>query len=427
MTSAESQSLLVCTVGGSPQPVVTAVRELGPVFVCFLCTDRDPGTGQPGSRVQVERPSPPAIPTEAGLEPDAYELRVVPADEIDGVVEVALEVFKDLAERFPGLPITADYTGGTKTMTAGLILAALERTDVGLRLTTGARSDLERVHDGTEAGITALTAGVRLRRAMAPYIEAWEHYGYGASARGLARIPQPNHPIHRGKWQIAKDLSAAFDAWDRFDHQRAAVLLERYRPRIGQYAGQYAGRLRKFLQILCAANDEPRQEPARLLDLWLNASRRAAQGRYDDAVARAVVVTHAGEYRYGRRAGRPGALWYGHQAGARRPLAGRAPRRLATRGAPPGRKGRGIRANSQSGDGKSPRSPEHVYPGAWVCPHRRSPVESLCRMVGGGFPPCAQGSGGRVRPANGSSPTAAASHMVSVKFGGRCLGRLLVA
>jgi len=287
MTSAESQPLLVCTVGGSPQPVVTAVRELGPVFVCFLCTDRDPGTGQPGSRVQVERPSPPAIPTEAGLEPDAYELRVVPADEIDGVVEVALEVFKDLAERFPGLPITADYTGGTKTMTAGLILAALERTDVGLRLTTGARSDLERVHDGTEAGITALTAGVRLRRAMAPYIEAWEHYGYGASARGLARIPQPNHPIHRGKWQIAKDLSAAFDAWDRFDHQRAAVLLERYRPRIGQYAGQYAGRLRKFLQILCAANDEPRQEPARLLDLWLNASRRAAQGRYDDAVARA--------------------------------------------------------------------------------------------------------------------------------------------
>lgn len=28
------------------------------------------------------------------------------------------------------------------------------------------------------------------------------------------------------------------------------------------------------------------QEPARLLDLWRNAERRAAQGRYDDAVAR---------------------------------------------------------------------------------------------------------------------------------------------
>ena len=34
------------------------------------------------------------------------------------------------------------------------------------------------------------------------------------------------------------------------------------------------------------AGNGPQQEPARLLDLWLNAERRAAQGRYDDAVAR---------------------------------------------------------------------------------------------------------------------------------------------
>ncbi|MEZ5581394.1 MAG: TIGR02710 family CRISPR-associated CARF protein [Candidatus Competibacteraceae bacterium] len=30
----------------------------------------------------------------------------------------------------------------------------------------------------------------------------------------------------------------------------------------------------------------PAQEPARLFDIWRNAERRAAQGRYDDAVAR---------------------------------------------------------------------------------------------------------------------------------------------
>lgn len=47
-------NVLVCTVGGSHQPIVTAIRAIKPAYVCFLCTDRDPNTGQPGSRIQVE-------------------------------------------------------------------------------------------------------------------------------------------------------------------------------------------------------------------------------------------------------------------------------------------------------------------------------------------------------------------------------------
>lgn len=41
-----------------------------------------------------------------------------------------------------------------------------------------------------------------------------------------------------------------------------------------------------FLSLLTAPDDDPRRKAACLWDLWRNAERRAAQGRYDDAVAR---------------------------------------------------------------------------------------------------------------------------------------------
>ncbi len=291
-----TNNVLITTVGGSHQPVVTSIRELAPAFVCFLCTDRDPNTGRPGSRIQVEgkgnvikehqgdeTPSLPNIAVQTALLEDRYEVHIVPTDDLDGMVDVALRAFADLRERFPEARLVADYTGGTKTMTAGLILAALEYPDVELRLVTGARADLEKVHDGTQAGAFAAAERIRLRRAMAPYLSAWTHFGYGAAAAGLAAIPAPRDPALRGEWQIARDLSAAFDAWDRFDHPAARNLLDAYRPRIGQSMGL----LLKFLDLLCLDDGDRRKKPARLFDLWLNAQRRAGQGRYDDAVARA--------------------------------------------------------------------------------------------------------------------------------------------
>lgn len=291
-----SDRILICTVGGSHQPIVTSIRELEPGFVCFLCTDRDPGTGQPGSRIQVEGkgnvikvrpgdpdPTLPNIPAQTDLAADRYEVRTLPADDLDAAFSVIAGAIVELRKRFPNTRLIADYTGGTKTMTAALVMAALETPDVELRLVTGARANLVQVHDGTQLGVPAVVEGVRLRRAIAPYLSEWTYFGYGAAAAGLAQIPVPHDPALRAELQIARDLSAAFDAWDRFDHRAALARLDLYRPKIGSRAGL----MLKFLEMLCLGDDDQRKEPARLLDLWLNAQRRAVQGRYDDAVARA--------------------------------------------------------------------------------------------------------------------------------------------
>ncbi len=173
-----TSTVLICTVGGSHQPIVTAIGEIQPDFVSFLCTDRDPATGQPGSRLQVEGEGPvikahpadpaptlPNIPVQAGLPDGAWEVRPVPADALDGVAEAAAEALAGLRRRFPEARRVADYTGGTKTMTAGLVLAALDEPDVELRLVTGPRADLVRVHDGAQGSAASLLDHLEIRNA----------------------------------------------------------------------------------------------------------------------------------------------------------------------------------------------------------------------------------------------------------------------
>ena len=296
-TIAMVKKVLVCTVGGSHQPIVTAIKEARPEFVVFLCTDKDPTTRQSGSRVQIKgegsvikaqpqdpAPNLPNIPSQCELEETQYETEIVSADNLDQVVDCALKVFEQARARFPEATILADYTGGTKTMTAGLAIAALECSYVELRLVTGARGDLERVHDGSQRSVVASAEAVRLRRAMAPLLGAWKRFGYAEAALGLEAIAAPANETLRSELTIAAELSKALDAWDRFDHSEAHRILTPYGQRIGKHWHQHL----TFLKVLAhpEGNKEVRQEPARLWDLWRNAERRAAQGRYDDAVAR---------------------------------------------------------------------------------------------------------------------------------------------
>ncbi len=288
-----NKTILICTVGGSHQPIVTACRELEPSFICFVCSGKDPGTGRAGSESQIigkglcikalyndSSPTLPNIPAQLNLPADAFQVLIVPTDDLDGAVLLIREEFVKLGRRFPGARIVADYTGGTKTMTAALVTAVLETEDVDLQLVTGNRADLVKVHNGTEYSALAGIDAIRLQRAMAPYLQAWQRFAYDEAAEGLAALRPPRSPELRSRLSRARDLSRAFAAWDRFEHQGAIQIMENYAPVISRDLGMHL----VDLKMLTTAS--PSQEPIRLFDLWRNAERRAAQGRYDDAVAR---------------------------------------------------------------------------------------------------------------------------------------------
>ena len=291
-----SNPILLCTVGGAHQPILRAIESTSPRYVCFFCTDQDPGTGRPGSIVQVTGkgsvikanfgdagPTLPNIPAQARLDAEHFEARTIPADDLDGAFFAMRDAIADLAERFPGARFIADYTGGTKTMTAALVCAALERDDVELQLIAGARPNLSRVEDGTEQAMTASVARLRLDRAMAPYLDAWRRFAYHEAAEGLDGIRIAAGNPDRAWLGFARSLSRAFARWDDFDHGGALELID-------TYAGRVAPRFPQMLpvlRLLAKANEnDERREPARLFDLWLNAERRAVQGRFDDALAR---------------------------------------------------------------------------------------------------------------------------------------------
>ena len=269
-------AVLLCTVGGSPEPIVRTIRSLGPAYVCFFCTDADPATGKAGSREQVEEQG---IAAQAGLEDDCFEICVVPADDMDGAYVKMREAAARLADR--GERLVANYTGGTKTMTAALVCAALEREDVALQLVSGARPSLDEVQSGTEEILAASVDRLRLSRAMSRHLDAWSRFAYSEAIAGLDAIKIDAGNQDRQRPTFARTLSAVFARWDDFDHNGAWERLDPFRKNLWKCYPRLWSNLESLRR-----KKEPRTDLLRLWDLWRNAERRAAQGRHDDAVAR---------------------------------------------------------------------------------------------------------------------------------------------
>ncbi len=286
-----SGNMLICTIGGSHQPIVQLLNELKPVHVVFVCSEDNSATGAKGSYIQIEgkgkcikakwddaAPTLPNIPTQASFS-GQYEILRVPADELNVCFDRINHRIDALLKGSPSASLIADYTGGTKTMTAALAMAAIEHDRVQLHLVTGRRSDLIRVRDGSESGIWASVEGIRLRKRIGECLRFWQRYAYAQASDGLQRIPMPEQATLRGALLRARDLSAAFAAWHRFDHKGAHELLREYQTTLGK-DGQYIGAASSL-----ANPKAPNHEPALIYDLWLNAERRSKQGNHDEAVA----------------------------------------------------------------------------------------------------------------------------------------------
>ena len=289
-----NSTLLLCTVGGSHEPIITAVRQLRPDYVCFVCSGDDATTGRAGSWTQIEKPgsvikarpgddkpSLPNIPAQLGLPAERFEVLRIPADDLDTACAEIRQRIAALKIQFTESRLIADYTGGTKTMTAALVLAALEE-GIELQLVTGGRADLIKVGSGMESVFNAPSERIRIQRAMAPFQAAWQRYAYAEAALGFADIALPQDAALRAELLIWRDVSRALDAWDRFDHAEAWRIIEHYNQRIGRVQPHLLTTLRALVNPKRAEQGEA----LRLYDLWHNAQRRAAQGRFDDAVAR---------------------------------------------------------------------------------------------------------------------------------------------
>ena len=176
-------------------------------------------------------------------------------------------------------------------MSAGLVISAIANRDIDrdieLRLVIGPRSNLIKVDDGTQQGIVASVDWMRYQQKMDPYLYAWKRYAYDEAFEGLSQIEAPRDQKLWAELKRATDLSHCFDLWDKFDHEQANTFLKLYASKLKNEYNFLLPQL-SFLIVSETDSNEKKQtiEACKILDLWLNAQRRAIQGRYDDAVAR---------------------------------------------------------------------------------------------------------------------------------------------
>ncbi len=151
--------VLLVTVGGSFQPIVTAIRSLQPDRVIFIASDGEKGSKSQvigeGTPCEVRRGAEvierlPNIPAQVNLrenfQPERDLILVQDPDDLNECYSKIYSCIRNLQQE-SGHEIMADYTGGTKTLSAALAMAAVD-CGISLYITIAARDNLMKVERG---------------------------------------------------------------------------------------------------------------------------------------------------------------------------------------------------------------------------------------------------------------------------------------
>jgi len=296
--------ILVVTVGGSHQPIVTAINSIKPDRVVFICSDGPKGSisqvignGKPCKIIEkgVIKEELPNIPILTGLGDRFDKEKDILLIEPDDLYECYSKIRKgldDLKSENPDASYLADYTGGTKTMTAAFVLAALD-LNIELFLTTGQRENIIKVERGESTEKISLSQ-ITMERTMSVFFpELIDYYDYGTAALRIQNLLSSLELPKAQKKSLRALLNCcqSFDLWDRFEHRGALELIA---PLLGCKMLLSSGLFLKRIISSRAILDESYDRSGCIQghgfevveDLVLNSERRARQNRYDDALGR---------------------------------------------------------------------------------------------------------------------------------------------
>jgi CRISPR-associated protein (TIGR02710 family) len=289
-----SSIFLICTVGGSPEPIVAALKHWRPVRVRFIHT---PATeGKVAESIAKAR--------EEGQDLDAgrYDYLELPDEQdftscIERIRGLTDEVHAWVA-RGDGCRVVVDVTGGTKCMTAALAIQASrwpclfsyvggkERTKDGVGIVVSGSEIVLHTHNPWDA------LG---HQAVDDFVVLFDQHAYLAAANVAAMaMRRVSHPQHKREMAALEQLAKALDEWDRFDHGKSKNFLEKVsrsandvRAALGSTRGdRVLDGVRKLAKHCEHVLSESAPSLHHVIDLLANARRRKEEGRIDDAVAR---------------------------------------------------------------------------------------------------------------------------------------------
>jgi len=290
MTPQESrpcQAMLV-SLGGSPEPVLFTLNQQRPAHVVFFVS--------PQSEAELQT-------IIKGLDfPCKFDRIMSPSAEDLGAC------YRAVREQLParlaqwGLTVddlVVDYTGGTKSMSAALVLATVEqahrysyiggveRDKGGVGVVVGGRERMLYVHNPWKEWAQEERKRISLYFAAARYETAFQE---------LQRLQQHAEANEQDVLRALASAVAGYRDWDNFRHRDALRRLGEPALRfLKPYArGAQHAELARFvlevesnLEFLQRVTARETHDEAYILDLMANADRRARiEGKYEDAVAR---------------------------------------------------------------------------------------------------------------------------------------------
>lgn len=267
--------ILAITVGGEPAPVMNAIRSVKPDF-CILFASTAPKGGSKRQLLETTEKGPPIL-EQVGLSEDEFSIvELEDPDDLDLCFQQMVQAMESAAARLSPTQAIADYTGGTKSMAAALVVAALHR-GWQLELVTGPRQDLVKVTSGTESAVAVLPSSIRLRELEREAEILFNSHNFAALAGLVEQALQAgNLPSEaRNRLQRLLVVTRSFRLWDNFQYKEA---LEVMRP-VASCCPNHAETLARIV-----GKDVPGY--ALISDMLGSALRRAQAGLFDDAVLR---------------------------------------------------------------------------------------------------------------------------------------------
>jgi len=288
-------TLLVCTVGGTPDPLVKSLLHWQPARILFVPSAQTRSQVDAVLRGYAEHARQP-------LSPGCYRIcPVEDAEELQGCLRVIKELDHEVADwigRGGDYEVVADFTAGTKCMSAALALQA-RRWPCRFSYVGGARRTKDGVgvvEAGSERVIHSANPWDALGfQAVEEFVALFDQQAFAAGAALADRtMRNVSEQSRKRELNALKLLAEAYDAWDRFDQKSAVTKLQelaKYDNDLRAVFGQSkADQVRTwthmhldYLRKLVEGNSPSMLHVA---DLLANARRRKAEGRIDDAVAR---------------------------------------------------------------------------------------------------------------------------------------------
>lgn len=282
------KSALVITVGtgqGIENAIIESINTHHPDDIVFLISDNEQS---------IEKIDKVKHKFE-GENLNYHEYEITDPNDFGIVYDVSKRAIQFLkANGYKDSSINADFTAGTKPMSAGLVYAAIAERINRISYVTGQRDPENhgRVIRGTEKVLNLSTARPLFERDLIIAVQMFNHLRFQSAIAMVEPILQATQePEIMNRALRIKVLSEIYDLWDKFDHNKACKNLENMidsseMSKVKKLLSSKMRNLNDNLTHLKACQDSDFSHHL-LFDLIESATRRIEiENKYDDGVAR---------------------------------------------------------------------------------------------------------------------------------------------